>query len=152
LYASGAPDIGTTIEEALALSAQAASAAASSDHGTSYGNYKIPSELLSTSTNHEWYSHDNSNSNTPSQAAAPETQTFSMGMPRGGWQADEAFYSHNPEDVFSSNPYDVVRENEYQQLHEQMHSEYGIMDQPQVEQDQRYVAHVCVFLAPPYFI
>jgi hypothetical protein len=130
LYASGAPGLGATIEEALALSAQATSAAATTEanHGTpSYGNYHIPNELLSTTpvnTNRIGIRVKNSNM---TKSAMPERQ---MNMPRGGWQADEAFYSHNPEDIFVSNPYDSVRENEYQQLHEQMHSEYGMVDQP----------------------
>jgi hypothetical protein len=134
LYASGAPGIGTTIEEALALSAQASSVVASSDrrHDTpSYGNYHIPSELLSTAyANQERACKSSINSNSPEPPVK---------MPRGGWQADEAFYSHNPEDIFMTNPYDSVRENEYQELHEQLHSEYGMMDFPPQPLQQRYV-------------
>jgi hypothetical protein len=130
LYASGAPGIGTTIEEALALSAQSSSVAASLDgsHGTpGYGNFHIPSELLSTSTANQNTAYNRSISSTAIGSTSPEEQ---MKMPRGGWQADEAFYSHNPEDIFMANPYDSVRENEYQELHEQLHSEYGMMDLP----------------------
>ena len=135
LYASGAPNIGTTIEEALALSAQAASAAAaSSDPNQQSSGYKIPGELLADTPRYERKEQISSQSDAEMQCLAPEAH---QEMPRGGWQADEAFYSHNPEDVFVSNPYDAVRENEYQQLHEQMHSEYGMMEQPQMQQDQQ---------------
>lgn len=151
LYASGAPGIGTTIEEALALSAQASSAAASADPNhvaTGYRNYHIPNELLSTPTSDIEGAYDNTYSAASLQTASLESQ---MEMPRGGWQADEAFYYHNPEDVFASNAYDSVRENEYQQLHEQMHSEYGMMEQPQAASGQRYVSCIvfyrhCLFI------
>jgi len=136
LYASGARGIGATIEEALSLSAKSAPEAASADANAPIQlkrNYHIPNELLSTPPWKIWY---NSNNSTP---LWPITSEARMEMPRGGWQAEEAFYSHNPEDVFSSNLYDTVRENEFQQLHEQMHSEYGMMDQPQTHLDQRYV-------------
>jgi hypothetical protein len=128
LYASGAPGIGTTIEEALALSAQASSVASPSDesHGTpGYGHYHIPSELLSTSNANQNKAYPSSINAVALESTPQEHQTR---MPRGGWQADEAFYAHSPEDVFMSNPYDTVRENEYQELHEQLHSEYGMMD------------------------
>ncbi|KAL3914992.1 MAG: hypothetical protein SGILL_005855 [Bacillariaceae sp.] len=142
LYASGAPDIGTTIEEALSLSAQAASAAASSDacQGATkgYGNYHIPNELFTNPMSHEGVTHDSTLVDTPSQPTTPASQ---LDMPRGGSQADEAFYYQNPDEMFASNAYDNVREDEYQQLHDQMHSEYGMIAQPLPPSDQRG-AHV----------
>lgn len=141
LYASGAPGIGATIEEALALSAQASSAAAMSDASQArYGSYRIPTELLPMSADRPDKIPNEPSNSTMLDGATSRSQ---IQMPRGGWQADEAFhYSHNPEDVFTSNPYDSVRENEYQQLHEQMHSEYGMMDQPTNALEQRYVHFV----------
>ena len=88
LYASGAPNIGATIEEALALSAQASSAAASSDpnhHASGYGNYKIPGELLSDTPTYEAREQiDYANDMQQLQPASPESRL----EPRGGWQAD----------------------------------------------------------------
>lgn len=129
LYASGAPGMGATIEEALGLNAQASSAVAASD--ANRGNYHIPSELLPSPSDRPQWNTKRPTNTTLIKEPLPENK---MSLPRGGWQADEAFY--NPEDIFASNPYDSVRENEYQQLHEQMHSEYGMMEQPL---EQRYV-------------
>jgi hypothetical protein len=145
LYASGAPGIGATIEEALALSAKSACAAAAKNvHPREQGfrNYHIPSELLVTSQVSSKKSDSGDKVTTGSQQQQQERcPADAMQMPRGGsWQADEtSFYTHNPEDVFTANPYDTVREDEYQQLHEQMYNEYGVVDQPHPAAEQRYV-------------
>ncbi|KAG7356347.1 phosphatidylinositol 3- and 4-kinase [Nitzschia inconspicua] len=134
LYASGAPGIGATIEEALALTAQASSICASSDANMgalAYGNYHIPSELLSSSSVNPTRMSSRRENSTTTEDAAPSNR---MTMPRGGWQAHEAFY--NPEDFFDANPYDSVRQNEYKQLHEEMHNEVGMMEQPAEQRSQ----------------
>jgi len=129
LYASGAPGLGATMEEALAMSSKATSDASPGEgHIADHSKcYHIPSELLAP---------------TSSKMKDPQTLTITKKellmdvtpkeMPRGGWQADETvFYSHSPEDVYTSSPYDTVRENEFEQLHQQMYNdqmynEYGM--------------------------
>jgi hypothetical protein len=139
LYASGAPGLGATIEEALSMSATAMSNAATTEtniHEQGFGNYHIPSELL-VPTAHKSKMHCSVTNAEKELVMEP----LSKEMPRGGWQANETlFYSHNPEDVFATNPYDAVRENEYQQLHQQMYDDHGMIVQaPTKGTEQRYV-------------
>lgn len=119
LYASGAPGLGATIGEALALSTSATSMAGVANHenlrpGNGRTSYHIPSELLAPTSS--WDS-----VNIVQQEEDTQAHAQKMDLPRGGWQADEAmYYANSPDDVFASNPYDMVREDQYQQLHEQM--------------------------------
>ena len=116
LYASGAPGIGATMEEALTMSASTEEDA---------GNYQIPSELFAPSSDNsdpESVAEDNKD--------LPEDTTPKQ-LPRGGWQEPEpAYYSHSPEDVYATNTYDAVRENQYEQLHHQMYNDAGMVAQP----------------------
>jgi hypothetical protein len=141
LYASGAPGLGATIEEALAMSASAAAAGAtifSNSQKQAYPPYHIPSELLDTSIPPK--AKKSSNFSIPPENFRLNAQ---MEMPRGGWQTNEtAFFPHSSDDVFASYPYDTVRENEYQELHEQMYSELGLMSQHPEASEQRYVFDV----------
>ena len=128
LYASGAPNMGATMEEAMAMNAK--------DNDS--GDYQIPSELFAPG------------SDDPEET--PQTITINnkdlieekpKQMPRGGWQEhDEYYYSHQPNDVYATNPYDAVRETEYEELHQQMYNENGMVvhtPHPQQMTDQRYV-------------
>lgn len=116
LYAAGAPDLGSTVEEALSLLAN--------KNGYTH-NYKIPGELMharaSAGSNGVW--------GTSSRIA------------RGGWQtgeqtqyADEsAFYGYN----VHRTPYDEVREQELERLHQQMNQQ----PPPQPQQQQPHGFH-----------
>uniref|UniRef100_A0A7S4ATB5 PI3K/PI4K catalytic domain-containing protein n=1 Tax=Pseudo-nitzschia australis TaxID=44445 RepID=A0A7S4ATB5_9STRA len=135
LYASGAPGLGATMEEALTMNARPTSRAApiggnQQDHG--FGNYHIPSELLAPTSD---------NLKKPQRVATTNkdllTDIAPKEMPRGGWQANETvFYSHNPEDVYTINPYDTVRENEFEELHHQMYED-GMVAQSPPSTEQR---------------
>jgi hypothetical protein len=138
LYASGAPGLGATIEEALSLSASAASGGPTMGSSTKEqvcAPYHIPHELLDTSIQMKIKKSMNV------ATTQDDTRTNArMEMPRGGWQTNETvYYSDNPDDVFTSNPYNAVRENEYQELHEQMYFEHGMMVQNPDMSEQRYV-------------
>ena len=130
LYASGAPGLGATMEEALTMST------ASIDQEGENGNYQIPSELFAPSSD---------GSDTPQTIAADKTELLEDAkpkqMPRGGWQEPEpAYYSHSPENVYATNTYDAVRENQYEQLHHQMYNDAGMVSQPpQPMTAERYV-------------
>jgi phosphatidylinositol 4-kinase A len=138
LYASGAPGLGATINEALAMSASAAGPKGSTSQEQVFAPYHIPSELLETS-----FSRKTKKANNLTTAQEDFRIDARMQMPRGGWQANEtAFYASNPDDVFVSNPYDTVRETEYQELHEQMYSEHGLMVQHSDISEQRYVSFI----------
>lgn len=150
LYASGAPGLGATMEEALAMNAKATSNAVTTKHNMQedkYGNYHIPSELFAPTSR---------NSKKP-QSVTIEKKDLLVDakpkqMPRGGWQADETvFYSRSPEDVYATNPYDAVRENEFEQLHHQLYTENGMVvhsTQPMTE--QRYVVTIFLIVQHQY--
>lgn len=138
LYASGAPGLGSTMEEALAMNVRAMTNTVTTKNiaqEDEYGNYHIPSELLAPT----FY-----NSKKPLQSLTINKKELladakSKEMPRGGWQAnEEAFCSHSPEDVYATNPYDAVRENEFEQLHHQMYNENGVIvhSQPQLTEQR----------------
>eukprot|EP00535_Pseudo-nitzschia_heimii_P010573 CAMPEP_0197175596 /NCGR_PEP_ID=MMETSP1423-20130617/1769_1 /TAXON_ID=476441 /ORGANISM="Pseudo-nitzschia heimii, Strain UNC1101" /LENGTH=960 /DNA_ID=CAMNT_0042624785 /DNA_START=136 /DNA_END=3015 /DNA_ORIENTATION=+ len=119
LYASGAPGLGATIEEAMGMKAQMTGEKNQED---GYKNYHIPPELLAPI----------SRKSNISQSVTIEKDLLDdmkpKQMPRGGWQANETvFYSHSPEDVYVTSPYDAVRENEFKQLHHQMYNENGVI-------------------------
>ena len=135
LYASGAPGLGATIEEAMGIKARMTTEKNQEDE---YGNYHIPPELFAPNF---------IKSNT-SQSVTIEKEPLDdikpKQMPRGGWQAnDTVFYSHSPEDVYATNPYDAVRENEFKQLHHQMYNENGVVVRSSLPiTEQRYVEAV----------
>jgi len=117
LYASGAPNLGATVEEALGMSALAGAAAATQRHSFTHPSYNIPDELLGM---HQ----QPVNSDAAAVLHATHSNHRNALSHRGGWQSDETFalgdefnggYSY-------SNPYDDVRQHEYEQLHKQMHS------------------------------
>lgn len=122
LYASGAPGLGATMEEALAMNSQTTSNSVITKQNMQedeYGNYHIPSELFAPSSG--------SSLKRPRSITIEQkdllTDIQPKQMPRGGWQSDDtAYYSHNPEDVYAASPYDAVRENELEQLHHQMYN------------------------------
>jgi hypothetical protein len=126
LYASGAPGLGTTVKEALSLSASATSGAVAGDRHPAvqgYAPYQIPSELLETSP-----APHKSCPTTQTQDVDLESTdrpTNSTGFVRGGWRNDETMY-YSPD----AHGYDEVRQNEFEQLHQQMHDEQGVMAQP----------------------
>jgi len=137
LYASGAPGLGATMEEALAMNARSTSNAATTKHNKQedeYGNYRIPPELLAPASR---------NSKKPQSITKKIKEVLvdaqPKQLPRGGWQANETvFYSHSPEDVYATNPYDAVRENEFEQLHHQMYNENGgVVNSPPPILEQR---------------
>lgn len=107
LYASGAPRVGITVEEALCT--RASSCATADSNELSYEHCKLPIELVPVTRDTEIKS--------PSLTLASDgnSSTAAGDFPRGGWQmeADETHYMH-------SSPYDAVRENEYEQLHQHM--------------------------------
>lgn len=128
LYASGAPGLGATMEEAMAMNVRATSSAAMTKGNNQVGgteDYHIPSELLEPSS---------SSLKKPQSLTIEKRELLEAKpkeLPRGGWQADEeVFYSHSPEDIYATNPYDAVREGEFEQLHHQMHYDYGMAVQP----------------------
>lgn len=126
LYASGAPSLGATMEEALEMNVGGTAGSATKEQNQQeeeYGNYHIPSELLAPTSRNS-----NTRQNVTIQNKELLVDEKPKQMPRGGWQANETiFYSHSPEDVYATNPYDAVRENEFEQLHHQMHNENGLV-------------------------
>ncbi len=132
LYASGAPGMGATMEEAMAMNAKATTSEGDD------GDYHIPSELFAPA------SEDDTETESPQTITIENKDLIEetpKQMPRGGWQEHDAvYYSHRPEDVYATNPYDAVRETEYEQLHQQMYNENGMVVHPQQQMtDQRYV-------------
>lgn len=94
LYATGARDVGSTVEEALSLLAR---------DGGNGQNYQIPHELLQSK----------STTFRNQGAAAPSMHT------RGGWQAEQSFPESAYYNMYNT-PYDDVRQQELEQLHNQM--------------------------------
>ena len=57
---------------------------------------------------------------------------------RGGYQSEEnTYYSYQHDEMLQSSPYDVVRQNEYEQLHQQMHAEPNVVNEPIVDESTR---------------
>lgn len=126
LYASGAPGLGATVEEALSMSAAAATADSSAMGGQSSNNeytpYQIPSELLVQAPDH-----------VDAVFEEEDRRSQPSDFIRGGSQSNETvFYpSHpDPDDFFTSNPYNEVRQNQYEQLHHQMYNEQSSVTTP----------------------
>ena len=132
LYASGVQGLGATVEEALAMSASAASkSAASGKHHSleqSFASYHIPPELLATSISPR----SKIDVSEEFEAANLEAgfSNLNASMPRGGWQSDEAiYYPQHPDDLYST-PYGMVRQSELERLHRQMYSEESSLRAP----------------------
>lgn len=109
LYAAGAPRLGLTVEEALAMD----SPSVSTDH-CKHGSFQpceIPTELVDTS-------------NTPPRYN-DTSRADSHSLPGGGWQIEAG-----GADFMDANPYDMVREQEYEQLHQHMQDTPHIAPQP----------------------
>lgn len=158
LYAAGAPGLGASIEEALAMSAKSTPGALTTEGGQSnhgFDNYHIPSELLAPTPRKspkEFESVTISKEEVRLESTPGEVDVDNReeGAPkerlRGGWQANEetGFYSHSPEELYTTNPYDDVRENELEQLHhqmynDQMYQEPGMITQSPPMTEHRYV-------------
>ena len=142
LYASGAPGLGATVEEALSMSASEMTAAAHDKFEQSSAPYQIPPELLGPSPQSQGQCPAPiSKDQTPITVETEEeiaSRASQKEFVRGGWQSEEAaYYASHPEDVFASNPYDAVRQDEYEQLHEQMHVEPGMGPPPVDLSDHR---------------
>ena len=124
LYASGAPGLGATVEEALAMRSDSVSSDTPDHQG--YASYRIPDELLPSPQ--------------PSTEPAlveerPEYGSIAMnhvqnGVFRGGWSASD--YPENPAaDVLDYNAYDSMRQDQIEQLHYQLQQEeQGMVIQP----------------------
>jgi len=135
LYATGAPGLGATIEEALAMSANAL--VGRSDNSRSGKDiappYQIPSELLDPTHVPMEAMADHRSDQAASQITYKAAN--SSDFVRGGDQGDEAtYYAHNPEDFWGPNVYDDVRQNEYEQLHHQMYVDQAAVQQRPVEE------------------
>jgi phosphatidylinositol 4-kinase len=96
LYATGARDVGSTVEEALRLLGK---------QGEGSQSYQIPNELLSAR---------------PSSVHHPGSATFSIST-RGGCQAEQSTYPEEGAYYTDQNPYDSVRQQELENLHRQMY-------------------------------
>ena len=160
LYASGAPGLGATMEEALTMNAKAAptnnavtTKQNSMQEDNAHGNYRVPSELYAPTSRN--------NSKKPQQSVTTIEKKSDLlvddatpkQMPRGGWQADETvFYSNSPDDAYgTTNPYDAVRENEFEQLHHQLYTENGmVVPSPQPLTEQRYVVTIFLIVQHQY--
>lgn len=123
LYATGAPGLGATIGEALAMSANSPSAEKSAylRYGPEPLPYQIPSELLEPVLpgNIDFKTRPESADTITNHQSAKRSDFI-----RGGFQSDEAmFYAHNPDEIWASNAYDDLRQNEYEQLHQQLYVE-----------------------------
>mmetsp|Transcript_32921 Transcript_32921/g.79644 ORF Transcript_32921/g.79644 Transcript_32921/m.79644 type:complete len:951 (+) Transcript_32921:207-3059(+) len=116
LYASGAPGLGTTIEEALSMSALVGTNTCDDvSDSIIQASYQIPSELL-VSSSKETHSVD-------SPFPVVDQPTHPTDYVRGGSQTDEmTFYPLPPDsdDMLASIPYSEVRQQQYEQLHHQM--------------------------------
>ena len=125
LYAAGASNLGTTVEEALGMSSAASAAAAASQRSFSEKRslYDIPPELLTADPR--------KNEQIISSKTETECKT-EKAFPRGGYQMDGSVVDSEDHGgyIYSSSPFDAVREQEYEQLHQQMHIEQTIQQQP----------------------
>jgi hypothetical protein len=133
LYASGAPGLGATVEEALSMSAAATSmTSAIQGHGLQqcHTPYQIPRELLVPGVKEDHTRNVVVDSSEEKENIAYSESSESL---RGGWQSNETIFypSHpDPDDVLTSNPYEDIRQNQYEQLHQQMYSEHEVMEAP----------------------
>jgi hypothetical protein len=117
LYASGLPNLGSTLEEALGMSAAAGSAAASRRHSSMPPSYGIPEELLHGQRTRLVVTRNNE----VAEAAIHADRL----PPRGGWQSDEAFMGDEFHTGYMyTNPYEAVRQHEYEELHLQMQTQH----------------------------
>jgi hypothetical protein len=120
LYASGAPSLGSTVEEALGMNRVTNSAAEQRRrHETADSQipYQIPPELLDESQIMKRAR--------TGQGVAMETNVGKKRQfPRGGWQSDDQYY-HDTENAgyVYANPLDDGRQHEYEQLHRLMQSQ-----------------------------
>jgi phosphatidylinositol 4-kinase len=116
LYAAGAAGLGSTVEEALGMSAAASTAAASRRQPSEHNTYQVPSELL-IQQGQQYL-----------QIQGTFTQRSSS-FYRGGYQVGEPYYpGHGDNNEMYSNPFDAMRQLQYEQLHQQMQSETHAMD------------------------
>lgn len=99
LYANGAPNLGTTVEEALGMSAAAGAAAATQRQYYDHPSYDIPRELLGSEP-----------------TRLKEMTMVENLFPRGGSQSLDDYNGG----YMYSDPYDSVRQQEYEQLHHHM--------------------------------
>lgn len=114
LYASGAFELGSTIEEALGMSAAAGAAAATKRNSFMHPGYDIPNELLAKGQPRQ-------------KTNEPTTNQL---FPRGGWQNHEAFIGdEETAGYIYPSPYDDVRQHEYEQLHNQLQSQQQLQQQ-----------------------
>lgn len=127
LYATGAPGLGATIGEALAMTASRTRGhSVANTFGSEPASYQIPSELLEPSVP-GLSSSIGTTTETENNQALPTSSDFV----RGGYQSNETmFYSYSPDEILASNAYDDFRQNEYEQLHQQMYVEQSIVQQP----------------------
>lgn len=135
LYASGAPGLGATIEEALAMSASKLEGR--SDNPGTEVSYHIPLELLESTPFPVDTNMENVIEKSNSEIAYHQPPN-STDFVRGGDQSDETmFYAHNPDDVWASHVYDDVRQSEFEQLHHQMYVDQAVMQpQPHFEEQR----------------
>eukprot|EP00980_Cylindrotheca_fusiformis_P001499 scaffold346_cov116-Cylindrotheca_fusiformis.AAC.13 len=123
LFASGAPGLGATVEEALSLTVRESSP---SKHV--HTPYQIPAEILDQ-TSEEYQLGDSLESMDERVVEHAQTSDYL----RGGWESNETNYytSHgDPYDVLSSAPYDQLRQKQYEQLHHQMYYDQMTMTAP----------------------
>ena len=121
LYASGASDMGSTIDEALGMSAAAGAAAATMRNLYGHQGYNIPDELLAKDPIH--------------RHASGQVAEEGKGdrLSRGGWQSHEPFIDGENSGYVYPSPYEDVRQQEYEQLHHQMQLQQQVAQPPQNE-------------------
>jgi hypothetical protein len=132
LYATGAPGLGATIGEALAMTASRMG-----DKAVVGTSYEIPCELLESTNIPVQSIHEIAQQNKAKlvQHAVDGINATVPDFVRGGYQGDEnVFYSDSPGGVWGSNAWDDVRQSEYEQLHQQMYVEQQTLQQQQHNQ------------------
>ncbi len=131
LYATGAPGLGATIGEALAMSAsRKVGKSPALRYGLEPAPYQIPAELLELAIPAKRVYTRNQNI----ESIILHKSTKSSDFIRGGHQSDEAmFYSHNTDEIWGSNAYDDLRQNEYEQLHQQMYVQQATVHKQPLE-------------------
>lgn len=131
LYATGAPGLGATVGEALAMTASQIG-----DRESNGRTYEIPNELLdSTNLPRSEIAHAKDSADVRlADGNTGEPNATGTEYIRGGYQQgdENAYYAHNPDDVWNSNAWEDVRQGEYEQLHQQMYV------QREAQQQQQY--------------
>lgn len=131
MYASGAPDLGATIKEALSMTS-----AAGTGMGDDVSNdinqtpYQIPSELLVSSGTDPIDS-----VLTVGDRSSQQTDNI-----RGGSRLDEnGFYPSppDPDDMLPSIPYNEMRQQQYEQLHHHLFIDKSTSENAMHSQIQR---------------